>query len=71
MSEETYGFDWYCDNCGAYLNSQPYFSEKRNSWTCKECGYKNRITADNIYMPGVNDEEFENRPGFHDWWRDK
>lgn len=42
------GIDWYCDNCGAYLNNQKYFNDHKYTWKCKECGYKNSISWDNI-----------------------
>ena len=40
--------DWYCDKCGAYLNSQDNFNDHKYIWKCKECGYKNSISWDNI-----------------------
>lgn len=45
--------DWYCDNCGAYLNNQKNFNDHKYTWKCKECGYKNSISWDNI-NPGDN-----------------
>lgn len=39
---------WYCDNCGERLDLQPYFSDRRGTWRCKSCGYKNEISAENI-----------------------
>ena len=40
--------DWYCDKCGAYLNVQDGFDDHKYIWKCKECGYKNSISKDNI-----------------------
>lgn len=42
------GIDWYCDNCGAHLNTQKNFNDHKYVWKCKECGYKNSISWDNI-----------------------
>ena len=42
------GIDWYCDHCGALLNSQKNFDDHKYVWKCKECGYKNSISWDNI-----------------------
>ena len=48
MSERFPEIDWFCDRCGAKLNSQKGFDDHRYVWKCKECGYKNSISADNI-----------------------
>ena len=40
--------DWYCDRCNAYLNSQENFNDHKYIWKCKNCGYKNSISWDNI-----------------------
>lgn len=42
------GVSWYCDHCGASLNSQKGFSDHKYIWKCKKCGYKNSISWDNI-----------------------
>lgn len=42
------GIDWYCDHCGALLNTQKGFDDHKYTWKCKECGYKNSISSDNI-----------------------
>lgn len=42
------GIDWFCDNCGAYLNNQSHFDDRKYIWKCKKCGYKNSISAANI-----------------------
>ncbi len=42
------GIDWYCDHCGALLNSQKGFDDHKYVWKCKKCGYKNSISWDNI-----------------------
>lgn len=42
------GCDWYCDECNAYMNSQPGFSTSGGEWTCAECGCVNDVSEDNI-----------------------
>ncbi len=42
------GCDWYCDGCGAYLNSQPGFTTDDDIWECTECGEENDVSDDNI-----------------------
>ena len=42
------GCDWYCDECGAYMNSQPGFTTEDDEWECTECGYVNDVSEDNI-----------------------
>ncbi len=40
--------DWFCDHCGASLNSQRGFDDHKYTWKCRACGYKNSISWDNI-----------------------
>ena len=40
--------DWYCDNWGDYLNDQEGFDDNCEDWKCTNCGYVNKIVADNI-----------------------
>ncbi len=42
------GVSWYCDYCGASLNSQKGFNDHKYIWKCRKCGYKNSISWDNI-----------------------
>lgn len=42
------GIDWFCDGCGTYLNDQSGFDPYSKSWKCTACGYKNKLTKDNI-----------------------
>lgn len=49
MSERFPDVDWYCDRCRAYLNGQLGFDDHKYIWRCKECGYKNSISAANIF----------------------
>lgn len=42
------GIDWYCDHCGALLNSQKNFDDHKYLWKCTNCGYKNSLSWDNI-----------------------
>ena len=39
---------WFCDKCDAYMNIQSGFSTYSGSWKCKNCGYDNDVTEDNI-----------------------
>ncbi len=48
---------WWCDSCGANLNCQEGFDDHKYVWKCTECGYKNSISKDNIFV------EQENYPG--------
>jgi DNA-directed RNA polymerase subunit M/transcription elongation factor TFIIS len=61
MSERFPGIDWYCDRCGAGLNTQAGFDDHRYIWPCTKCGHKNSISSGNIYEShddyhGVADE---------------
>ena len=46
--ERKHGALWFCDNCEAFLNIQPGFSNDGKRWTCTECGHVNSIGKDNI-----------------------
>ena len=50
IRDNDLGCDWYCDNCGAELNTQLGF-RAGSTWTCKECGYLNDVSTDNIIEP--------------------
>ena len=39
---------WFCDKCGVYLNNQKKFDRKLQIHKCEKCGFKNKITFDNI-----------------------
>lgn len=41
-------FDWYCDNCNAYLNDQDGFERNDGKWVCKKCGHENIISKEHI-----------------------
>ena len=47
-NERFVDVDWYCDGCGAYLNSQSGFDDHHYTWKCTECGFKSSISKDNI-----------------------
>ena len=47
--------DWYCDECGEYMNDQPGFTVKRGTWKCKSCGAVNDVSEDNIRYEEDND----------------
>lgn len=49
MKERFPEIDWYCDKCGAYLNSQNGFDDNKYLWKCTECGFKSSISKDNIF----------------------
>lgn len=42
------GINWYCDHCGALLNTQRKFDDHKYIWKCTECGFKNSISWNNI-----------------------
>lgn len=53
---------WWCDSCGANLNCQEGFGDHKYVWKCTECGYKNSISKDNIFVeqgnyPGVPSDD--------------
>lgn len=52
MSKRFDNVDWYCDRCGAYLNSQPGFDDHKYLWKCQKCGYKSSISKANIINEG-------------------
>lgn len=51
--------DWYCDDCGDYLNSQSGFHDGCGEWTCTQCGHINPINESEIIDNNVfgNDAE--------------
>lgn len=49
MTERFPSVDWWCDSCKAYLNIQAGFDDHKYIWQCTECGYKNSISASNIF----------------------
>ena len=49
MSERFPNVVWWCDKCGACLSSQIHFDDRKYTWKCTECGYKNSISRDNIH----------------------
>ena len=50
MSEEWLSKSvlWFCDKCEAYMNIQKGFNTNTGSWRCRNCGYDNDVTEDNI-----------------------
>lgn len=48
--------DWYCDQCGEYMNNQVGFTTSSGSWTCTTCKYNNNVTNENIIW---NNEEID------------
>lgn len=51
------GCDWYCDECGAYMNDQPGFTTTSDEWTCTECGCVNDVSDGNIIYDDEDDSE--------------
>lgn len=45
--EDDYVF-WFCDECNAYLNNQESFDRRASRHICRNCGYKNDTTFDNV-----------------------
>ena len=41
-------YDWYCDECGGYLNAQEGFSTRLRKWKCTNCGHINYIDENNV-----------------------
>ena len=39
---------WFCDECETYLNNQDGFNKKASKHICRNCGYENDITFNNI-----------------------
>ena len=52
-------YDWYCDECNAYLNEQAGFYAGCGTWNCEECGYLNYIDESEI-LDVEELEDFEN-----------
>jgi len=48
MAQRFPDVDWFCDNCGAYLNFQPGFNDHHYIWKCTQCGFKSSISSANI-----------------------
>lgn len=57
MSMRFPNVTWWCDACGANLNCQEGFDDHKYTWKCTECGYKNSISRDNIF---VEEEDYPN-----------
>lgn len=57
MENKYPGVDWYCDQCGDYLNKQESFDDHLPFWQCRKCGYVNIIDYDEIYE---NEEDARN-----------
>ena len=45
--EDNYVF-WFCDNCDEYLNNQEGFDRSADRHICRNCGYENDTTLNNI-----------------------
>lgn len=63
-SPDDLGCDWFCDNCGAYMNEQDGFTTEDGAWECEECGYENDVSEDNI----VDDDDCDDgtNPSYDD-----
>lgn len=51
--------DWYCDDCGTYLNNQSGFNTISGTWKCKDCGFENDVSDNNI-LSGAEEEFVRN-----------
>lgn len=40
---------WFCDECGKFLNNQKGFRKNAKRFVCKNCGFKNKLTKENIF----------------------
>ena len=61
-------YDWYCDNCNAYLNSQLGFNTGCGVWYCKKCGEGNSIhQADIIDEYDYNDFKKSGFDSYNDY----
>jgi hypothetical protein len=49
--------DWYCDQCGDFMNSQTGFTVKSGTWKCEMCGFINDVTSDNIIDDYDDDDD--------------
>lgn len=58
-ASEDKGCDWFCDECGAFLNTQPGFTTRNDTWTCTECGSANDVSDDNIIDDNDEDDEID------------
>ncbi len=45
--EDDYVF-WFCDECNTYLNIQEGFNRHESKHICRNCGYENDTTFDNL-----------------------
>lgn len=45
--EDDYVF-WFCDECNTYLNNQDGFDRRASRHICRNCGYENDTTFDNV-----------------------
>lgn len=60
MSDRFPDVDWRCDRCDAHLNNQPGFDDHKYSGFALNVGYKNSISATNIYE---SEEDYLLNPG--------
>ena len=66
MAFNVYDYDWQCDNCGAYLNSQPGFCSIGGFWQCEKCGFVNDVTINNTDDAPESDYDDDNATGNND-----
>lgn len=52
-------YDWYCDECNAYLNIQSGFTTNCGTWSCQNCGEVNYINESDI-LHDYEINEFKN-----------
>ena len=65
-------YDWYCDECNAYLNNQSGFHADCGSWTCTKCGYVNYINENEILDEDeLNESENSDFDSYNDYVEDR
>ena len=42
------GILWFCDDCETLMNIQPGFNTDTRKWRCRECGFVNDVTEENL-----------------------
>ncbi len=53
-------YDWFCDNCHSFLNTQTGFDAYCKHWKCTECGHINKIAKSEIIFDNDDESFYEN-----------
>jgi len=51
-------YDWFCDECHEYLNTQIGFDAYCGYWTCLSCGNSNKIGKSEIIFDNLENFPF-------------